>query len=217
MADIQEPIVYDDNIEQIISNKKQSTNFSHLSWGDDDLLPVRRVIRDYYKEKQNGNCAYCKQVVSLVSVHNCHVEHIVPKSLHLDFIFTPNNLCVICADCNQIKREQEVLGVVPQTMTNGATRKLYPRSKNSFLIVHPHFDDYDDHILIVDGLYVDKSKKGHFTIGACKLNRKLHVFGWESETMENDKLSHLMNQFLDEDDASKQLKTLEELKKLLSD
>lgn len=197
---------------------KLSTSFFHTNWGDEDLLEVRKEIRDYYRIEQKGICSYCKQTVSLVAVANCHVEHIVPKSIHLDFTFTPKNLCVICADCNQIKRNQETLGEIEETMTNASRRKRYPSSSNAFKIVHPHFDNYDEHILVINGCYIDKgSKKGNFTIGACNLNRKLAVFGWEPNIIDDEKITIEMNSFIDETDPAKRQKHLGNLKKQLFD
>ena len=139
----------------------------------------------------------------------------MPKSLHIGFIFTPKNICVICADCNQIKRNQETLAEIPDTVTHGARRRRYPRVSGAFLIVHPHFDVYDDHILETNGYYIDKSTKGHFTIGACKLNRKLHEFGSEINNLNDAELSDVMNNFLDEKDFVKRAAHLKKLQKLL--
>lgn len=195
MADINNQVVFTTEINQQISTKSSQKGFNHQNWGDNDLLGVRSFIRNFYRNEQTGICAFCKEPVSLVSALNCHVEHIVPKSLHLDFIFTPKNLCVICADCNMIKREQETLGEIPETLEN-ADATIYPRSSNAFKIVHPHFDIYTEHILIKSGFYIDKTSKGHFTIGACKLNRKLHVFGYE--ITEDERLDEMMFSYLDE-------------------
>lgn len=201
-----------------IIKKKLSIPFSHVSWGDDDLEEVRKEIRDFYKYQQKGVCSYCRQPVSLISVANCHVEHIAPKSLHLDFIFNPKNLCVICADCNQIKRNQETLGDIPETIKNVSGRKRYPISSGAFKIVHPHFDNYDDHIVIVNGCYIDKgSKKGNFTIGACNLNRKLGVFGWEPIIINDEKLTSDMNSYIEEKDPEVRKKHLSNIKKQLFD
>ncbi|PIB30427.1 hypothetical protein BFP78_13305 [Gaetbulibacter sp. 5U11] len=217
MADIQSSIVFSEETDAIISKKWADPSFSHLNWSEDELLPLRKETRNYYRSLQKGFCSYCKQNVSLISASNGHIEHIVPKSIHLEFIFTPKNLCVICADCNQIKREQETLGNIPDTLKKVSTakKKLYPRSSGAFKIVHPHFDNYDEHILIVKGLYVDKSTKGHFTIGVCKLNRKLHVFGRSEEEIYDDRLSELMSGFLDDDNHFSRNEKLVTIKKLL--
>jgi 5-methylcytosine-specific restriction endonuclease McrA len=215
MADISSNLIFSKNSLDIIA-VKQATLFTHINWSDDDLQIVRKEIRDFYRYAQKGICSYCRQPVSLIAVYNCHVEHIVPKSLHPDFIFTSKNLCVICADCNQIKRDQETLGEIPETLNNAANRKRYPTSNNAFKIVHPHFDNYDDHILIINGCYIDKgSKKGNFTIGACNLNRKLAVFGWEPAVIDDEKITQDMNSYIDEKDPTKRMKYLGSIKKQL--
>lgn len=215
MQDINNPIVFNSTIKAIITNKLLQIGFTHTNWSDADLESVRVAIRTHYRKEQLGVCSYCKKDISTTSALNCHVEHIVPKSKHLDFIFTPKNLCVICADCNQIKREQETLGSIPNTITNPTTRKIYPRSSNAFKIVHPHFDRYDDHILVTNGYYIDITPKGHFTIGACNLNRKLHEFGWEVSIINDKDLSETMSNYLDEKDPIRRNAYLLKLKKQL--
>lgn len=204
MADIKTSIKFSKAQQRLITEKLNDSFFSHINWGDQSLLGLRRAIRLFYRKMQKGVCSYCKNDISLVSVANCHVEHIVPKSKYKCFIFEPKNLCVICADCSEIKRNQEVGEETIDTIKGGHKRKLYPRSSSAFKIVHPHFDNFNDHILILPGgYYVDKSKKGHFTIGVCMLNRKLYKFGSNKEAIDNDDLCELMNDFLDESKTDK--------------
>lgn len=181
MGDISAAVVYTPILQALIDGKIACSSFSHTDWSGDDLASLRQFIRDHYRRQQTGICSYCKGQLSVQSTANCHVEHIAPKSKYVDFIFEPKNLCVICADCNEIKRSQETLNEVSDTVVNGKSRKRYPRSSGAFKIVHPHFDKWDEHIEKFGTFYVDKSDKGHFTIGACKLNRRLRQFGWEAE------------------------------------
>lgn len=176
MPDINKSVnLTNSKLKSIIDSKKREVAYNHNSWSDKELECVRSEIRNFYRKEQNFKCSYCKRGVSYVSASNAQVEHIVPKSLHLDFMFEEKNLCVICADCNEIKRKQETFSELPDTIVN-VHLKRYPRASNSFKIIHPHFDIYDEHILITpEGYYVDKdSKKGRFTIDACRLNRKLN-------------------------------------------
>ena len=181
MSDIALAVIYPPELQALVDSKLTCTSFRHTDWSADDLEPVRKHIREHYRKQQTGVCSYCRGAVSVQSALNCHVEHIAPKSIYLGFIFHPQNLCVICADCNEIKRSQETLNEVPDTVVNGASRAQYPRSSGAFKIVHPHFDDWDHHIEQFGTLYVDKTDKGPFTIGVCKLNRRLRKFGWEAE------------------------------------
>lgn len=214
MADIQAPIVYDELALMIIDQLLADASFSYKNWSDDHVEGLRKKIRDHYRESQLGICAYCRDAVSIVSSANCHVEHVAPKSRYRDFMFEPKNLCVICADCNEIKRNQEVMQEVPDTVVRGATRKRYPRSSNAFKIVHPHFDSFAHHIEKINGLFFDKTPKGHFTIGACNLNRRLRKFGWE-KAYDDAVVSEAAQRFLDTQDPLARAAALGALKKML--
>ncbi|EBS4563705.1 hypothetical protein YY29_004291 [Salmonella enterica subsp. enterica] len=181
MAEINKSIVISKESEDIIKSVKSKLGFTFKLWSDEELLKVRREIRKFYRKQQKGKCAYCQNPVTL-SASGCHVEHIVAKSLHEEFMFTPKNLCVICPDCNEIKREQEVMENIESTLKNDSP-KTYPRSSAAFITYHPHFDNYNDHILNIDGYYLDKSEKGANTIRMCVLNRKLREFGYDDSAI----------------------------------
>lgn len=216
MPDISSPYKYTEEFKLFIESKTNRGDFTYNNWSDKDLETIRSSIRSFYRNEQKGNCVYCRNPVSLQSASNCQVEHIAPKSLYPCFMFEPKNLCVICADCNEIKREQETIGEVEDPIINGTKRRRYPCSSKAFKIVHPHFDNYDDHIVIVGDYYLDKSKKGHFTIGVCRLNRKLHAFGWAEEIYNNVEVSELMSSFLNCSDPRKRNLYLTLLKKVLN-
>lgn len=181
MSDIKSPVTFTSDLLQTIASKMESPLYTHRDWGAPELEVVRSYVRNHYRTEQNGFCAYCKGVVSIQSANNCHVEHIAPKSKYQNFMFEPKNLCVVCADCNEIKRELEVANEEPDTLQKGKGKKRYPRTSSAFKIVHPHFDVWEQHIQKFGSFFGDKTDKGHFTIGACKLNRHLRRFGWESE------------------------------------
>jgi predicted nucleic acid-binding Zn ribbon protein len=124
-------------------------------------------------------------------------------------------LCVICSDCNSIKRNQQVLSQEPDTII-GKNRKLYPRASSSFFIVHPHFDCWDEHIHVVGKYYVDRSEKGHFTIGACNLNRHLRKFGWEPTFVDDAQMRIAMNSYLNDTDPIKKASALVRLMRLIN-
>ena len=216
MADIKQSIKYNEPQNALIEAKLRDTSFTHSKWGEVDLKDLRKAIRKFYRQQQDGFCSYCRGPVSLQSAGNCHVEHIAPKSKYRDFIFEPRNLCVICADCSEIKRNQEILGDEPDTVENGSKRKRYPRSSNAFRVVHPHFDNYYEHIEIFgDYFYVDKTVKGGHTILYCKLNRRLHKFGWQREYTENAVIMDKAGKLLAETNSSRQRQLIEEIAKLL--
>jgi uncharacterized protein (TIGR02646 family) len=208
MPDIAVAYTYTPEEQQTIEQRKQVTGFSHQNWSDVELMGVRSSLREHYRIQQTGVCCYCRNMVSLQSALNSHVEHIAPKSLYPDFMFNTKNMCVICSDCNEIKRQQEVLSEVPDTINDGSGRRRYPWASNSFKIIHPHIDEYDDHIIQVGKLYVDRTPKGHFTIGACKLNRYVQKFGWETELVNEAEVSTMMNEFLNSPNAVDRRKKL---------
>lgn len=214
MPDIAAPVAYPVEICNIIDQVVARPDFDHGLWGDGCLELVRCYIRDYYRDVQLGICAYCRSDVSLQASLNCHVEHIAPKSIYKNFIFESKNLCVICADCNVIKREQEVVCNIPDTVKAGARRKKYPRSSGAFKIFRPHFDVYEDHIEVFDSFYVDKTDKGHFTIGACRLNRKIREFGWELP-FEEFAVAAAAEKYLEASDPLARSRALRRLKKML--
>lgn len=173
MPIINNAVTLSDESLALIQEKMQSGNYSHESWGDDDLRPVKREIREFYRVAQRLTCAYCLGPVSNRSAAGAPIEHIVPKSQCLSFMFEPKNLCVICPDCNEYKSKQETL-VDPVLK---ASRVNYPTNSTLFRIVHPHYDEYDEHIFKCEKLYVDCSPKGGYTIYACNLNRFYRRFG----------------------------------------
>jgi len=208
-------VEFNDGYSQLINDKLADPEFEHTSWGDDELQGLRSAIRTFYRSEQVGICAYCNNDVSLVTAGNAHIEHIAPKSLYPNFIFEPKNLCVVCSDCNTIKRNQEVMDDIPDTLANDVIR--YPRSSNAFKIVHPHFDDYETHIRKKGRIYIDRTPKGSFTIGACKLNRYFHQFGVDDEFIDDEELIGVMNNFMEGRNAIQKARALNQLRDMLFD
>jgi len=175
MGDISVPVTFSSDLKKLIQGKHKDPSFSHDNWGDLDLLPVRKFVRNHYRPLQSKVCYFCKNSLSKKSAMNCQVEHLIPKSTHPQFIFTPKNLCLICCDCNESK------GSLPITKAS-AKLKGYPRSSNPFKIVHPHFDKYDEYIYKTSsghftGLDDDKARKGSYTIYVCGLNKDIDDLG----------------------------------------
>lgn len=216
MPDINVHIEFSETQSALIESKLCDPAFAFSDWGCDELQELRATIRNFYRTQQRGICSYCKNPVSIQSASNCHIEHIVPKSKYRAFIFEPKNFCVICADCNEIKREQETTGEIIDTVSNGDKRIKYPRSSGAFKISHPHFDNFDDHILVLSGkYYLDKSRKGNFTIYACRLNRRLYEFGWEKEIVDESIIFDLMNKWQEEKSFTIRTDLINQLKRLL--
>jgi hypothetical protein len=174
MPIIDQPIEFSAESMTIIKQKQSDPNFGHVNWGDDDLTFLRGEVRNHYRNVQKLQCVYCREAVGVRAAHAAPIEHIVPKSQYLEFIFEPKNLCVVCADCNEYKGKNEVFH---EPVIFGGKRKRYPTASSAFRIIHPHIDEYEAHILKANRVYVDLTAKGHYTIGICKLNRFFHHFG----------------------------------------
>lgn len=216
MADILKPVTFSPDVAALIKKKQSDKSFTYHCWSDEDLKPLRIEVRNFYRDMQKGRCAYCRKDISLRSASNCHVEHIAPKSLHEKFIFTPENLCVICADRDEIKRAQETMCAIPDTVVARKTRRVrYPCTTNAFYIVHPHFDKYDDHILMVGKFYVDMTDKGGFTIRVCDLNKRLRKFGWEMPPSSDEDLAEVMGDFLATSDPAIRRRKIRKLREML--
>lgn len=174
MPIIENPIEFSQQLKDIIATKLKTPNFQHTNWSDDDLEPARQEIRNYYRKEQRLTCIYCKGPISIRSASGANIEHIVPKSANIHFIFESKNLCVICPDCNEYKGKREVLA---EPVTTSKNKIKYPSKSSDFRIMHPHFDDYEDHILKANRIYVERSDKGGYTIYICNLNRFFRKFG----------------------------------------
>lgn len=127
------------------------------------IKSFKKNLWDDMYEKQNKRCAYCR-IHLPKSCAPMHREHIVYKDGHPQWMFLPENLCLACFWCNDLKKTTEVL-------VNPNTRE-YPKASNGFKIIHPLYDRYSDHIeLVGDVLYRGKTEKGVFTINTCHLYR----------------------------------------------
>jgi hypothetical protein len=199
MPDITSPVSYTAEQSVVISVKLKDKNFTYKDWGKDDLLQIRTHIRNYYRDLK-AICSYCRKDISLRSASNSHVEHIIPKSIQRNFIFEPKNLCAVCCDCNEIKSEKEV----QNPLKRKKSYTFYPRSSNAFKVVHPHFDNYEEHIFKCGDFYIDLSQKGSYTILICQLNRKAHKFGIEPILLSKSELFDLMNKIMEETNFTRQ-------------
>lgn len=132
-------------------------------WENSSLKAYKERVRRYYRQQQNRKCVYCRMDVCSATGY-FHIEHIVPKSVHPEWMFEPFNLCLACPQCNSAKNNQEVLN--NKDITN------FPTESTDYLIIHPHIDRYFDNIEIIDGLlYKGVTPKGENTIKICNLTR----------------------------------------------
>lgn len=166
-------IKYSANSETVVNHFEANVaTLGAAYWNDIAVSPVRAEIKEHYKIEQNFHCSFCNNRLPVKHSGIWDAEHIVPKDKHPLFMFVPKNLCIACKDCNGSKSNKSVL--------KNEKRITYPTVSDGFLIVHPHFDRYEDHIAVVAGMiYTPKTDKGKFTIHACDLLRfSYQSVGW---------------------------------------
>lgn len=196
---IDSPIDYSAESKDLIKSvtDRCSDTLTADVWNYDELEPVKAEVKNHYKIEQNFRCSYCWRKILVKHSATWDTEHIVPRALHPEFIFEPKNLCIACKDCNVAKGDAEVLV--------NKTRKRYPTKSSAFKIVHPHFDNYEEHISIhIDHIYKPKSDKGKFTIEHCNLLRFSYGhFGFDINLASKPKLIEKMTEYLSETDESR--------------
>lgn len=134
-------------------------------WDDSRITAMKSNIKKHYIVEQDKTCAYCQ-----VDLHTTHgmvwdTEHIIDKDNSPQWMFEPLNLCVSCKDCNGSKGTR--------TVTKQKTYKNFPRKSTNYRIIHPHFDDYAEHIKVAvpGAVYLFQTEKGRNTIEVCGLLR----------------------------------------------
>lgn len=140
------------------------------SWSNSTYDKIKKEIKKHHSIFQDNKCAYCRLPINFGG-YGEPIEHIVPKSHKVFWMFHPKNLCLSCYGCNTKKSDKEVLNNTHKAYSGAY--KMYPKNGNDFVIAHPHYDNYSKHIEIKGIICVPKndSSKGAKTIEVCKLNR----------------------------------------------
>ncbi|NMM65234.1 hypothetical protein HBE96_21865 [Clostridium sp. P21] len=137
---IENCIVYSKDEVDYINTLKP---FEGKKWNivNDKMTSLKKNIRIQLKSNQNGKCAYCG--LSLERTSNSEIEHIAPKGklrngtvLHPEFMFTERNLAFACHYCNSILKK----GTFDTIKLKNSNYE-----KCEFKIVHPYFDNPDEH------------------------------------------------------------------------
>lgn len=160
MIKITNPVKYTTNEE-----RKINSNFPVESkdWKKHIFENIKKKIKTHLLTEQNKICPYCGLKLSIATSYP-DIEHIVPKDKHPNFMFEPKNLVVSCQPCNRNKRAKETL-IKPNIM-------IYPSNGADFKIIHSHFDNYFDHIELIEGIVLKAlTDKGKNTIDFCNLYR----------------------------------------------
>ena len=160
---IANPVAYTAEEVEAIDAVMKADGFGPKSWGDEALDEIRSRIKKHYIFEQGYLCCYCQQRLYADHGRPWDIEHVIARARKCGFMFEPRNLAIACVECNQEKRAD------PVTDEN---RVSFPNRSDHYWIVHPHFDDWDEHIeLEGEATYHALSDKGRFTIYKCNLFR----------------------------------------------
>ncbi|NLS17144.1 hypothetical protein HGP16_11305 [Rhizobium sp. P40RR-XXII] len=159
------PVVYSDANQLIIKNYEDRSAVDQAGsyWGDDEVAPIRKQIKDHYIAEQGQRCCYCTFEIATNNNAVWDGEHIISRDAAPRFMFVPQNLSISCKDCNLAKKEKEV-------RVNPALKR-FPTRSEQYKIVHPHFDTYADHIQWFGKVVKPLTDKGIETVAMCSLSR----------------------------------------------
>ena len=160
---ISDSIVYSETSAELVARYNADPDKASAYWGAEEVTTVRQEIKAHYIGEQQHLCCYCGIPDPATHGLDWDVEHIVPQKRHPDFLFTQTNLGVACRECNVSKGAKETL-VDPSV-------SAYPSTSEAFRVVHPHFDEWSDHILRDHVTYASFTEKGRWTIKECRLTR----------------------------------------------
>lgn len=201
-------IIYSADEKKLVEDFKKTKSPSAGDWLDGKFDAIKKSIKEHYLKEQNYTCFFCRQRIFVKNNRAWDTEHILSRHAHPAFMFHPLNLCVTCIDCNIEKGGKEVL-VKP------APRSRFPAKSGSYKILHPHLDNYEDHLtVIVPGLlYSFQTPKGRATYNTYGLERFRKIAGRAKEP--DIKIQKLAEAAMSEDPTTLNKLELEFLEHLL--
>jgi uncharacterized protein (TIGR02646 family) len=164
-------LTYFKNLTQIVNLSDYNVYIKSLhpfegnKWGikSDEMKKMKTYIHQKLEEYQNKHCAYCG--LEYMATTYTNIEHIAPKKKYPQFMFKPENLVASCGRCNGFEKKGN-----RDTITN----LVEEYNQCEFLIVHPYFDNPQDHFDFanqIQGLVITgKTAKGKTSIDFFLLN-----------------------------------------------
>ncbi|RNF52187.1 HNH endonuclease [Marinomonas hwangdonensis] len=200
-----EKVTYTDEEDLFIKQKILSDDFSSNSWSDLDISGLKNKIKKHYIKKQKYICPFCRRENRSNHGRSWDIEHIIPRAKVPNFMFEPLNLCVTCIECNGSKSDKIV--------TNSNAKIHYPIESRFYHIIHPHFDTYEDKILVIkEGFYyIALTEKGEKTIDLYRLNRFYIFSDLDDRDTYDYKIHSLSSALLGTEDISEKAAILREL------
>lgn len=132
------PITYtDEEIQKIVDLNLPWDNIEN-----EELKAFKKVL--YSKLKSNNYCPYCRRKLQRKKYDQ--IDHIIYKSDYNHYTFQPRNLVLACGRCNNNKLNKNVLLDCYIEEFKGRVWSDYPENSTYFKIIHPYYDDYEEHI-----------------------------------------------------------------------
>lgn len=128
------------------------------------IKEFKKLLLVQLRELQHDKCAYCGSELFVTS--SPQIEHIAPKGgakrpKYVKFTFLPMNLALACSFCNSPTKKGGRDTIVNEYINY---------SKCQFSIVHPYFDNPNDHYKWEGALITGKTNKGINTIEMFQLD-----------------------------------------------
>ena len=111
-------------------------------WKDqkENTKSLKHRISEHTIVAQGCRCAYCESVLLRGAQA---IEHVAPKGIYGEFCFEPFNLVTVCTSCNSTSNKGEV-----DTVKAPVNNADY--TANRFKMVHPYFDNPEEHFKFID-------------------------------------------------------------------
>lgn len=147
----------------------------HTAWDRNVRLDsVKRKIKEFRIIRSSQTCCYCRRDIGGEFSMVLDVEHVLPKSQYLKYMFSGKNLAVSCKRCNMSIKGARLDFLFSPVMPKRVFRSKY------YKIIHPNLDDYESHLLrnavqigasvLVKYSVVGRSSKGYYTYEFFKLD-----------------------------------------------
>ncbi|GAA0518313.1 hypothetical protein GCM10009414_29940 [Tatumella terrea] len=141
-------------------------------WKNPKLIDLKNKIKKYYKDKC-VRCCYCQRSFRGEFNLVIDIEHILPKSVFKQYMFTPKNLSIACKRCN-MKIKKASMAFIELDFHR---RLIF--NKKYYKFIHPNLDVYKKHIMRINVEVgdlaftkynvVNNSEKGSYTYNFFKL------------------------------------------------
>ncbi|MFM5448554.1 HNH endonuclease [Aeromonas veronii] len=154
---------------------KAASTLGHNGWKLNKLKKVKSKIKKHKRSELNEVCAYCQRDTTGEYNLVLDIEHIIPKSIKVQHMFTMKNLTISCKRCNMEIKGSRTDFLISNIIN--CTGTLFKSRYYKF--VHPNLDKIENHIernvvqkgraRIVKYLFPMKTDKGYFTYDYFKL------------------------------------------------